>query len=326
MPERINVVPVADESFGVRSMCTYVETADVKILLDAGTSLAPNRMGYPPHPKEYHALAECRERIVETAEKADVVTISHYHFDHHTPSYVDWFTNWSSPETAEKVYNGKVVITKSFRSRVNASQRRRGWMFTKTGGEHASKLETADGRAFRFGETLLSFSEPVFHGPENTDLGWVVMATIDVLGEKVVCTSDVQGPVCASTLDRILVGNPRLVFVGGPPTYLAGFRVKKEHIEAGVQNMVKLVEKVPTTILGHHTLRDENWRRYIQPVFDAADDAGNKVLTAAEFVGKENNLLEFRRRQLFETEPPSNDFKKWVKLPLQKRKLTKPPV
>src|SRR3990170_1166289 len=92
--KKIRVVPLAAESFGVRSMCTYVETPDVRLLLDAGVSLAPNRFGFFPHPKEYEAIAECRQRIAEAAEKVEVVTLSHYHFDHHTPSYEDWCYNW----------------------------------------------------------------------------------------------------------------------------------------------------------------------------------------------------------------------------------------
>ena len=78
MLKKIRVVPLAAESFGVRSMCSYIETADVKILLDAGASLAPNRFGLPPHPKEYDALAQCRKKIADAADKAEVVTISHY--------------------------------------------------------------------------------------------------------------------------------------------------------------------------------------------------------------------------------------------------------
>jgi predicted metallo-beta-lactamase superfamily hydrolase len=307
-------------------MCTYVETSDTKILIDAGASLAPKRLGCPPHPREYQALAECRKKIAKTAEKADIITISHYHFDHHTPSYTDWFTNWSSPETAKRIYEEKVVLAKSYRSMVNASQRRRGWMFKKTGGSHAKKLEVADGRTFKFGETKLKFSDSVFHGVENSELGWVLMVTIEVADEKVVFTSDVQGPICTPTLNKILVENPQLVLVGGPPTYLAGFRVKDEHIETGIQNLKCLVESVPTTILEHHTLRDEKWRSLSQPIFDAATEAGHKVLTAAEFLGTKNNFLEFRRRQLFEMEPPSSDFEKWLRLPLQKRKLKKPPI
>jgi len=326
VPKKIKVSPLAEESFGVRSMCTSVETPDTKILLDAGVSLAPKRMGYPPHPREYQAMSECRKKIVENAEKADVVTVSHYHFDHHTPSYTDWFTNWSSAEAAKRIYEGKLVLAKSYRSMVNASQRRRGWMFKKTGGSHAKTLETADGRAFQFGETNLRFSEPVFHGTEKSELGWLVMATIQFADEKVVFTSDVQGPMHTPTLDKILAEKPQLVIAGGPPTYLAGFRVKEENIETGMQNLKRLAENVPTTILEHHMLRDENWRSLAQHIFDAANELGHKVLTAAEYNGAKNNFLEFRRRQLFEKEPPNSDFEKWMKQPLQKRKLSKPPI
>jgi predicted metallo-beta-lactamase superfamily hydrolase len=322
----MKVIPLAEESFGVRSMCTFVETSDTKILLDAGASLAPKRMGYPPHPREYKALSECRKKIMEKAEEADVVTISHYHFDHHTPSYTDWFTNWSSAEIAKKIYEGKIVLAKSYRSMVNPSQRRRGWMFTKTGGIHAKTLQTADSRAFQFGETKLKFSEPVFHGPENSELGWLVMVIIEFADQKVVFTSDVQGPMHTPTLDQILAEKPQLVIVGGPPTYLAGFRIKEENIETGMLNLKRLAENVPTTILEHHMLRDENWRSFSQHIFDTANEHDHSVLTAAEYTGTKNNLLEFRRRQLFEIEPPDSDFEKWMRQPLQKRKLSKPPI
>jgi len=175
---KIRVKPLAAESLGVRSMCTFVETPDVKVLLDAGVSLAPNRFGFPPHPLEYKALKKSRRRIQETAEKADVVTISHYHFDHHTPSYTDWCYNWSSADVSRQIYQGKLVLMKSYKSKVNFSQRRRGWMFVKTGGKHAEKLEVADGKTFEFGETKLKFSKPVYHGSEGTALGWVLMTSI----------------------------------------------------------------------------------------------------------------------------------------------------
>jgi predicted metallo-beta-lactamase superfamily hydrolase len=326
MPEKIKITPIAEESYGVRSMCTFVETADTKILLDAGASLAPKRMGYPPHPREYQALSECRKKIIENAEKADTITISHYHFDHHTPSYTDWFTNWSSAEEAKKIYEGKLVLAKSYRSMINPSQRRRGWMFKKTGGSHAKTLETADGRAFQFGKTKLRFSEPVFHGTEKSELGWLIMAIIEFSDEKLVFTSDVQGPMHTPTLDKILAEKPQLVIVGGPPTYLAGFRVKEENIETGMQNLKRIAENVPTTILEHHMLRDENWRSFSQHIFDTANEHDHSVLTAAEYTGTKNNLLEFRRRQLFEIEPPDSDFEKWMRQPLQKRKLIKPPI
>jgi len=326
MIRKIRVVPLAAESLGVRSMCTYVETPDVKVLLDAGVSLGPNRFGFPPHPREYKAMAECREKIARTAEKAEVITLSHYHFDHHTPSFEDWCYNWSSAEVARQIYEGKTLLLKNYRAMINFSQRRRGWMFAKTGGKHAKRLEIADGRTFEFGNTKLKFSEPVFHGSEHSPLGWLLMTTIENEGEKVLFTSDVQGPMYDPTLKLILAEKPHLVIIGGPPLYLAGLHVSEKDAQRGMRNLEEVAKTVPTTILEHHILRHERWREISQPILDAALKAGHVVVTAAEFAGEENNLLEYQRRQLYENEPPSPEFQKWMKLPVLNRKKVKPPI
>jgi len=326
MLRKIRVVPLAAESLGVRSMCTYAETPDVRVLLDAGVSLGPNRFGFPPHPREYEAMAECRERIARAAEKAEVVTLSHYHFDHHTPSFEDWCYNWSSAEVARQIYEGKILLVKNYRAMVNFSQRRRGWMFAKTGGKHAERMEIADGKTFEFGNTKLRFSEPVFHGSEHSPLGWLLMTTIESENEKVLFTSDVQGPMHDPTLKLILAEKPQLIIIGGPPLYLAGLHVNEKDAQRGMRNLEEVAKSVPTTILEHHVLRHERWRELSQPIFDAALKAGHVVVTAAEFTGEENNLLEYQRRQLYENEPPSPEFQKWMKLPILNRKKVRPPV
>jgi len=322
----MKILPVAFESLGVRSMCTYIETPDVKILLDAGVSLGPNRFSLPPHPKEYMALRERRNLMLEIAKKADVVTISHYHFDHHTPSYTDWASHWCSAEIAERIYNGKIVFAKSYKSKVNPSQRHRGWMFAKTGGKKASKLEFADGRTFVFGETAIRFTTPVFHGREGSELGWVLMAIIERDDEKVLFAPDVQGPISEKTLEVILAEELQLAIIGGPPLYLAEFSEDPQKIETAMKNLEHIVKHVPTTILDHHILRDEKWQEAAQPVFDTAATVGHEVMTAAEYQGKEDYLLESRRKALFETEPPSEEFKKWTNIPVQERKLIPPPI
>jgi hypothetical protein len=323
---KIRVQPVAFESLGVRSMCTYVETPDIKVLLDAGVSLGPSRYGFPPHPKEYIALRERRSLMLKMAEKADAVTVSHYHFDHHTPSYTDWAYNWSSAEIAEKIYGGKLVLAKNPRSLVNFSQRRRGWMFAETGGSHAGRLELADGKSFKFGETTISFSAPVFHGAKGSELGWVLMSAISRDGEKMLFAPDVQGPICKETVETILDEAPQLAIIGGPPLYLADFRISREEIDAAQRNLETIVRQVPATILDHHLLREEKWRENTQPALDAASSVGHKVFTAAEFAGAENNMLESQRKTLYETEPPSREFTKWTNTPIQKRKLIPPPI
>ena len=327
MLKHIKVVPLAAESLGVRSMCTYVETPDVRVLLDAGASLCPNRYGLPPHPLEYKAIIESRKRIAEAAEKADVVTVSHYHFDHHTPSYEDWLCSWTEEdETAKQIYQDKIVLIKNPKERINFSQRRRGWVFQKTGGKYAKKLEIADEKTFNFGETKVKFSEPVPHGPEDSALGWIIMVTVEYNGEKFMFAPDVQGPMSNQTLGIIAAERPQLLLIGGPPLYLAGFRVDGELAKVSLENLGRIVEFVPCTVLEHHILRDEQWREKAQEVFKRAQKAGNRVLTAAEFIGRENTFLEAKRRMLFAEHPPSKDFEKWARESLRMRKKVKPPI
>ena len=54
------IAPLAFDSFGVRSMATFVETDDLKVLIDPGVALAPVRYGLEPHPLEWQRLDEAR--------------------------------------------------------------------------------------------------------------------------------------------------------------------------------------------------------------------------------------------------------------------------
>jgi predicted metallo-beta-lactamase superfamily hydrolase len=327
MLEKIRVVPLAAESLGVRSMCTYVETPDVRILLDAGVSLCPNRFGLPPHPKEFQAIVQSRKKISDAAEKSKVVTISHYHYDHHTPSFEDWLVNWTeADETARQVYQNKIVLLKNPREQINYSQRERGWMFARTGGRYAEKTVNADGQSFVFGETGVKFSEPVFHGPERSEMGWVLMVSISFGNEKFLFAPDVQGPMSSRPLQIILEEKPQLLMIGGPPLYLVPSRVSENQLHTSLENLRKIVRTVPHVILDHHVMRDKQWQQKTVDVLYETYSCGSTLQTAAEYAGEKNAFLEAERKRLFEENPPSKEFEKWMKLGEDKRKFTKPPV
>jgi predicted metallo-beta-lactamase superfamily hydrolase len=328
MLHKIKVTPLAAESFGVRSMCTLIETPDVAVLLDAGVSLCPYRFRLPPHPIEFKTIKRLRKRIAEAADKAEVVTISHYHFDHHTPSYEDWLCNWTEAnETARQIYQDKTVLMKNPREKINASQRKRAWLFQKTGGKHAKALETADSKTFAFGkETVLRFSEAVFHGPDDSRLGWVVMALVEYRSERFMFAPDVQGPMSTRTLELIKAAKPQVIMIGGPPFYLGGFKVAEAQLQLGLKNLVAVVETAPLTILEHHALRGESWQQRTKKVYDTAAEMGHKVMTAAEFAGHENNFLESKRKTLYAENPPSKEFIRWMREGLTEKSSIKPPM
>jgi len=322
----LKIKPLAFESFGVRSMCTIVKTPDVTIMIDPGVSLG-KRFGLLPHPKEYRVLKKLRRQLIKKAREADVLAITHYHFDHFTPlNYTDYTWTWTTPNTSTKIYEGKIMLTKDYRDKINFNQRRRGWIFNRNVVEVAEKVEIADGKTFQFGKTKVKFSEPVWHGEAGTPLGWVIMVSIEHGESKVLHASDVQGPIDEQTLQIIINENPNLLIIGGPPTYLLNNRVKEQSVSKAVQNLKSIVKEIPIIILDHHLLRDINWKKYVREVVKTAEKLNHKIVTAAEFLGKRNRLLEGKRRELYKKQPPKEEFINWTKMKREERKKTPPPI
>jgi len=321
----IRFTPIAFESLGVRSMCTFVETPDVKILIDPGVALGP-RFRLLPHPREYQALRDSREKIRKYSRISDIITISHYHHDHFTPNFTD--TTWlaSSPREAETIYRGKTVMVKDARSSTNVSQRRRGWIFQTFCRKIADNTVIADGRGFDYGDTKVRFSAPLPHGDESTELGSVLALVIESSTEKFIHASDIQGPMSDSALQFVLNEEPSAVMIGGPPTYLSGVKVPKDSIARGMQNLEAIARRVPLVIVDHHLLRDEDSIEELSRISVAIRPLGRSIMTAAEYINKRPRLLEANRATIYHQHPPSRQFIKWTKLGKEKQRLVKPPL
>ncbi len=282
---------LASDSMGTRSMATYVETDDVRVLIDPGVALGPRRYGLPPHPLEYQKLEEDWKRIKSYAERSDVMVVTHYHYDHHSPE---------EPE----IYEGKLVLLKHPTENINRSQRGRAKYFIEKLGELPERLEYCDGRSFSFGDTELVFSKAVYHGT-NPRLGYVTEIAVRRDDECFVFSSDVEGPSIDDQAEFILRQNPDTIYIDGPMSYMLGYRYAQASLNKSVENLVKILEttKVENLILDHHLLRDLEWRQKLSKVFDVATKLGKRVVSAAEFAGKEELMLEARRKVLYEKFP-----------------------
>lgn len=283
----MKIVPIAADSLGTRSMATFIETGDCRICIDPAVSLGPRRYSLPPHPVEYQRMDEHWESIKKYAKEADVLIVTHYHYDHHDPGY---------PE----MYEDKTVLLKHPSENINRSQTGRATYFLKQVEGMPEKIEHADGKEFSFGNTKIRFSEAVFHGT-GSRLGFVVEVCIREGEESFVFTSDVEGPNTKEQTEFVIKENPDIVYLDGPLSYMLGYRYSYESLEQALENMLRILREtdVETLIIDHHFLRDLKWRERIAPVFETR----KKVLTAAEFLGVENDLLEARRRELFKEQP-----------------------
>ncbi|RLI24147.1 MAG: hypothetical protein DRO52_05945 [Candidatus Hecatellales archaeon] len=294
----MKIVPIASDSMGTRSMATYVETRDVKIFIDPGVALGPSRYGLPPHPLELQRLDEHWAEIVEYARRSEVLIVTHYHYDHHSP--------WEDLD----IYQGKTVFVKHPTEKINRSQRERAAFFLEQIKGKPEKLEYCDGKEVSFGNTLLRFSSPVFHGT-NPRLGYVVEVLVDDGGERFLFTSDVEGPSVREQAQFVLENQPNILYVDGPMSYMLGYRYSQQSLQESIKNLTQIVKACPlkTLILDHHLLRDLEWKARMQRVLEEAKRRGVKALTAADYAGKPLEMLEARRKELYQKQPPKGEVK-----------------
>jgi predicted metallo-beta-lactamase superfamily hydrolase len=295
----MEILPIAFDSLGTRSMACFVKTKDVKIFIDPGVSLAPLRYGLQPHSIELKRLEEHWKEIVKFASESEILILTHYHYDHYNP--------WENLE----IYRDKTVFVKHPTEKINFSQKQRASFFLEKIKELPKKLEYCDGKSFKFGKTKIEFSNSVFHGT-NQRLGWVVEVLIEDENYKFIFTSDVEGPAIEDQANFILKNKPDFLIVDGPMTYMLGYRYSDESLQASIENLIKIIEKTPvkTIILEHHLMRDLKYKEKILPVLKVGEKNEVKVISAAEFLGKPIEMLEARRKELYQKYPEVGSEKK----------------
>lgn len=285
--EQMEIIPLASESLGVRSMATFIRTRDTGIIIDPGVSLCPNRFGLPPHEKEKRRKEDLWRRIREKVAASDIIIITHYHYDHFEPEETE-------------VYRGKILYIKHPTRQINRSQRSRAADFLQKVKGLADEVSYVDGKRFDVGSAEIMFSSPVYHGI-GPMLGFVLEVCVEG-DERFLFTSDVQGPALREQIEFIIEKDPETLYVDGPMTYLLGEVYPKEYLEAANRNLMEIIERtrVKRLIVDHHLTRDLNYRSQINQVYDLAGGAGVSLVIAAEFLGMKPDLLEARRRELYQ--------------------------
>ena len=97
------------DSLGAKSSCTLVK-AGVNILIDPGVAIM--HPGFPASKtKKILWYKKAKRKIKHAAKNANIVIISHYHYDH--------FTDFD-----KKIYENKIIFAKDPNKYINDSQRK----------------------------------------------------------------------------------------------------------------------------------------------------------------------------------------------------------
>ncbi len=282
----MEIIPIAFDSLGARSMCTLVKTKKINIMIDPSVALGPRRYGLPPHELEIQKMAELIGEIRKSLKMSDIVIITHYHYDHHNPDDAH-------------LLKGKKLLLKHPKNQINRSQMERAAYFLERLKEVNADIDFADGKSYDFDSIHISISKPVFHGA-NPRLGYVTEVFIDD-GDTFAFSSDVEGPIHREQLEFLIDSNAETVFIDGPMTYMLGYRFSAKSMESSINNLIELIDKtnVKTIVVDHHLTRDLNYKDRIGKVIQRGEEVGTKVISAAEFLGREDLLLEARRKELY---------------------------
>jgi len=275
----LNVCPLAAESLGVRSMATYVECGDLRVLIDPGATVSARRGAPPPGDDEWEALRRANDRISGYAVRADLIFVSHYHHDHfrYDPGLYDGRTVWA--RDPQRLGGG------------GGPQAERGAGFWKSL-EARCRLDAAESRRLETAECVVTASPPLPHGLDGTPLGSVVALTVTDrrTNARFVHASDVQGPlspVAAAYLER---ERPSLLYLSGPPIGEEA-RLGRAAIEAAIDHLLRIVDRTGCrVILDHYALRDARYPERLARLWETG-----RVLTAAGYLGLADAPLEARR-------------------------------
>lgn len=348
---KLSFDPIWADSLGAKTSCTLVQTPDISVLIDPGVAVM--QPSFPASwAKKFYWKAQAMRAIKRASKKADVIVISHYHYDH--------FTDFD-----KKLYAGKLLLVKNPNEYINDSQRKRAEHFfgnickhfggvkleellqererkkygdplekiprarKKDFGDYNSRrkelfkkgqkwfrnrvknwnskkvipelklkgleVKFAEEQELKFGRTKLRFARPLFHGIEFSRLGWVFSTVVQRGRQKLLHSSDLDGPVIEDHADWIIRENPNVLIIDGPATYLIPYMMNMINLRRTVENLCRIIKKTNKTrliLLDHHLPRDRKYKERMEEVYVTAKKEKKKVITVAEYLGKVPEILK----------------------------------
>ncbi len=272
--------PVAFDSFGVKAMCTRVETPDLIITIDPGVSVQSEQFPLPQKTLE-QLLHRYEEEVLTSCQRSQAIVISHYHLDH--------FTCQRQPD----IYAGKIIFAKALDD-LPVKQQETAKKFFKMIDGLPKEIIWADSRKFKFKKTEISFSDPIWHGKADAEPGKVLMTFISRGKKRVLVSSDIAGPVDEKTTNLICAFNPHEAVIDGYPSFLEPEPSNDLELIKSIINICRILylPGLKTLILDHHLARDYRYPVLFKTVYQQAAKLKKGFGTAAELSDRKSAVLE----------------------------------
>jgi len=336
------------DSYGAKSSCVKIVTKDIKVVIDPGVAIM-----HPSFPASVEDklrwLEEGRRRIYTSLAEADIIIVTHYHYDHFTPddpsiygrrlalftknpnvyindsqrlraeafletlvNYHGLELNYSSEKRLVNVRDpgmGLRSIEMDFgdynerrmelieRGRIWFKKRLANWEKWRYINEITSKklrVIYPENSIYRFGDTKLVFTPPLFHGIEYSRVGWVYSVLIAEGGDKLFYSSDLNGPIIEDYADMIIDYQPNVIILDGPMTYMFGYTLNRINLNRCLENVKRIIDNVDFDLMiwDHHLPRERRFRERTAKVWEYASKKDKLILTAREYSFNKPPLIE----------------------------------
>lgn len=272
----MNVLPIAADSLGVRSMATLVTAGQTRILIDPGVTVAERRFHLPPSPVERQAQAAAAAQIVAAAARADAIFVTSYARDH-CNLLADVVTNapiyCKTPTTVEEHLDSRQLF--------------------RTLAESGHRVALLEGLHAVIGEAEVTSLTPP---------GAALTLTIRHQDRTFLYASEPGWPLAPAALQALIQQHPDMLFISGAPVHQAGETlddnepavISRAQLYQATAQVTALAQATGARIiLDHQVARHARFRDWYREAF-----ATGRVCTVAELQGRPDNLLEAHRATL----------------------------
>lgn len=113
--DELVIVPVWSDSMGAKSFSVFIDTGDIRVIIDPGASIMHSSFPLSNEEKFYY-LELAHNTLKRYMIKSDLIIITHYHYDHFYHRDL-------------KIYKGRDILAKNPNQYINESQRERALEF-----------------------------------------------------------------------------------------------------------------------------------------------------------------------------------------------------